>query len=118
MDKSWGWNMPKQKKVTKRTGLEEQYAEMFKVLVVRLRGLPLPESLEQPSPLQIVPMISADSVNENDVLVEGRQVGERGGLNMTSELVFGVGIAALILVALIMLAAWFNDPDPNSWRQK
>ena len=61
--------MAKQKKITKLKNvpkLEEQYAEIFKAPTSLFRWLPLPESvsLEQPSPFEVVPMISADSVGE------------------------------------------------------
>ena len=61
--------MAKQKKATKierNPKLEEQYAQLFNTPTALLNWLPLPESvsLEQPSPFQVIPMISADSVSE------------------------------------------------------
>ena len=50
----------------KRTKLELQYEKLFKFPTKREQA-PMPESLEQPSPLRIVPSVAAGSAYEEPI---------------------------------------------------
>ena len=49
-----------------QSDLEKLYTEMFNVVILPVSWLPLPESmsLAQPSPYQVVPMVSSGSADE------------------------------------------------------
>lgn len=56
------------RKKDKKTGLEKQYGELFK-LPVKQHDITMPYTLEQPSPLRIVPSRSTSGATEEPLTV-------------------------------------------------